>query len=85
MVIPGAKYTRTAEQITLYGENITPTMGGNKRSTISVSSPGGLFPLSVFLGIFAYSSFWSIGEVFKQRERVRKGWFPMNPKRKNEY
>ena len=33
------------------------------------------------------------GEVFKQRERVRKGWFPMrkscpkakNPKRKNEY
>ena len=31
------------------------------------------------------SSFWSIGEVFKQRERVRKGWFPMNPKRKNEY
>ena len=49
--------------------------------------------LSIFLGIFAFSSFWSIGEVFKQRERVRKGWFPMrkscpkakNPKRKNEY
>ena len=40
---------------------------------------------SIFLGIFAFSSFWSIGEVFKQRERVRKGWFPMNPKRKNEY
>ena len=38
--------------------------------------------LSVFLGIFAFSSFWSIGEVFKQRERVRKGWFPANPKRK---
>lgn len=32
--------------------------------------------LSIFLGIFAFSSFWSIGEVFKQRERVRKGWFP---------
>ena len=28
---------------------------------------------------------WGIGEVFHQRERVRKGWFPMNPKRKNEY
>ena len=41
--------------------------------------------ISIFLGIFAFSSFWSIGEVFKQRERVRKGWFPMNPKRKNEY
>jgi len=41
--------------------------------------------ISIFLGIFAFSSFWSIGEVFKQRERVRKGWFPMNPKRKGEY
>ena len=41
--------------------------------------------ISIFLGIFAFSSFWSIGEVFKQRERVRKGWFPMNPKRKENY
>ena len=41
--------------------------------------------LSIFLGIFAFSSLWGIGEVFHQRERVRKGWFPMNPKRKNEY
>lgn len=41
--------------------------------------------ISIFLGIFAFSSFWSIGEVFHQRERVRKGWFPINPKRKNEY
>jgi hypothetical protein len=38
--------------------------------------------LSIFLGIFAFSSFWSIGEVFKQRERVKKGWFPKNPKKK---
>lgn len=41
--------------------------------------------ISIFLGIFAFSAFWGIGEVFHQRERVRKGWFPMNPKRKNEY
>ena len=41
--------------------------------------------VSIFWGIFAFSSFWSIGEVFKQRERVRKGWFPKNPKRKDEY
>ncbi len=40
--------------------------------------------LSIFLGIFAFSSFWSIGEVFKQRERVRKGWFPKNPARKDD-
>lgn len=29
MVIPGAKYIRTAEKITLYGDSIIPTMGGN--------------------------------------------------------
>jgi hypothetical protein len=33
-------------------------------------------------GVTAFSSFWSIIEVFEQRERVRKGWFPENPKRK---
>lgn len=41
--------------------------------------------ISSFLGVFAFSSFWTIKEVFEQRERVKKGWFPMNPKRKNEY
>lgn len=32
--------------------------------------------LSVSCGVFAFSSFWSIGELFKQRKRVEKGWFP---------
>ena len=32
--------------------------------------------LSVALGVIAFSSFWSIGEVFEQKERVKKGWFP---------
>lgn len=38
--------------------------------------------LSACLGVTAFSSFWSIREVFQQRERVAKGWFPANPKRK---
>ena len=37
--------------------------------------------LSILLGVVAFSSFWSIGEVFAQRKRVEKGWFPANPKR----
>lgn len=37
---------------------------------------------STILGVVAFSSFWSILELFKQRERVAKGWFPKNPKRK---
>ncbi len=36
---------------------------------------------STLLGVFAFSSFWSIKELFEQRERVRKGWFPKKPKR----
>jgi hypothetical protein len=36
--------------------------------------------LSALCGIFAFSSFWSIFELFQQRKRVEKGWFP---KRKN--
>lgn len=38
--------------------------------------------LSSSFGVVAFSSFWSIKEVYEQRERVRKGWFPKNPKRK---
>ena len=37
---------------------------------------------SIILGVVAFSSFWSIGEVFQQKKRVEKGWFPANPKRK---
>ncbi|MBO4965193.1 MAG: DUF4491 family protein [Muribaculaceae bacterium] len=36
---------------------------------------------SSLLGVIAFSSFWSIKEINEQAERVRKGWFPRNPKR----
>lgn len=35
--------------------------------------------LSTIFGVVAFSSFWSILEVYQQRERVRKGWFPAGP------
>ena len=40
--------------------------------------------LAAIIGITGCSSLWSVLEIFVQRERVRKGWFPMNPKRKNK-
>ena len=40
--------------------------------------------ISILLGVFAFSSLWGIGEVFEQRKRVQKGWFPANPKRKSK-
>ncbi len=39
--------------------------------------------VSVLLGVIAFSCFWSILELFQQKKRVEKGWFPRNPKRKD--
>ena len=41
--------------------------------------------LSAIVGVFGASALWGIGELFAQKKRVQKGWFPMNPKRKNDY
>ncbi len=39
---------------------------------------------SALLGVTSFSCFWSIREIDEQVERVRKGWFPANPKRCSE-
>lgn len=36
---------------------------------------------STLLAVWGASSLWSIGELFEQRRRVEKGWFPANPRR----
>ena len=41
--------------------------------------------LSILFGVTAFSAFWGIGEVFAQHRRVKRGWFPMNPRRKKDY
>jgi hypothetical protein len=40
--------------------------------------------LAAIVGIFGFSCLWSINELIEQEERVRKGWFPANPKRSIE-
>jgi len=54
-----------------------------------LSIVGALFISNVFIsslvGVIGASLLWSIGELFSQKKRVEKGWFPMNPKRKDEY
>ncbi len=40
------------------------------------------FIASMILGVLGITFLWSIIEIFEQRQRVRKGWFPKNPKRK---
>lgn len=38
--------------------------------------------LSALLGVTGFSCLWSIHELIEQEQRVKKGWFPKNPKRK---
>lgn len=38
--------------------------------------------VSAIIGITGFSCLWSIRELFEQEERVKKGWFPRNPKKK---
>ena len=37
--------------------------------------------VSAMVGVFGASALWGIGELFAQKKRVEKGWFPKNPKR----
>ena len=39
--------------------------------------------IAAVLGIFGFSSLWSIQEILEQKERVKKGWFPKNPNKNN--
>ena len=38
--------------------------------------------LSGGLGIFGAALLWGVHELFRQRKRVERGWFPRNPKGK---
>ena len=34
--------------------------------------------------VMGFSLLWSIGELFEQKKRVEKGWFPSNPGKKDK-
>lgn len=37
---------------------------------------------STLLAVWAASSLWGIGELFEQKKRVERGWFPARPEGK---
>jgi len=37
--------------------------------------------LSALLAVLGFSLLWSIRELFEQEERVKRGWYPANPRR----
>ncbi len=40
--------------------------------------------VSAIVGVTGFSALWSILELFEQRERVNKGWFPEGPGHKKK-
>ena len=38
--------------------------------------------VSAVVGVFGASALWGIGELFQQKKRVERGWFPKKPTRK---
>ena len=46
--------------------------------SLFISSP----VISSLIAVFGISCLWSIKELFEQEDRVKKGWFPKNPKRR---
>ncbi|WP_029501918.1 DUF4491 family protein [Lachnoclostridium phytofermentans] len=38
--------------------------------------------VSAGFAVLGITNLWSIGELIHQEERVKKGWFPKNPRRK---
>ncbi|MDH8701772.1 lipopolysaccharide export LptBFGC system permease protein LptF [Dysgonomonadaceae bacterium PH5-43] len=40
--------------------------------------------ISILCGVTSFSSFWGIGEIFEQKTRVEKGWFPKRTNKKEK-
>ena len=68
-----------------YGTKCWPVFAVSGVAAVAASLFIKNFIVSTILAALAFSLFWTILELFQQKKRVEKGWFPMNPKRKNEY
>ena len=67
-----------------FGKKVWPFFLGLGLVFIALSLFSKNLILSALFGVIAFSSFWSIKEIFEQAERVKKGWFPANPQRKDQ-
>lgn len=66
-----------------FGTKLWPwfLVGGIVFITLSVFVENIVF--SSLSGVLGFSLFWSIHELFEQKRRVEKGWFPKNTKKVN--
>lgn len=71
MVIPTALYTRTADKITISGENITPTMGGNPFERYMITGLSGFITADSLVFTNSYGTYTGcsyVGKVTKMEE-----------------
>ena len=66
-----------------FGKNVWPIFLLVGLLLIALSIYINNITISSIIGITGFSSLWSIHEIFEQEERVKKGWFPHNPNKKD--
>lgn len=66
------------------GKQVWPVFAAAGIGCVVVSLFAGNVLVSVLVSVLAFSLFWSIKELFEQEERVKKGWYPANPKKLGE-
>ena len=65
-----------------FGTKIWPTFLIAGLLSLGGSVYSGHFIVSTIMGVLGFSLLWSILELFHQKKRVEKGWFPANSKRR---
>lgn len=65
-----------------FGTKIWPLFAFGGAMMILLSTIIDAVILQSIFGITGFTMWWTIIELFHQKERVKKGWFPENPRRK---
>jgi hypothetical protein len=68
-----------------FGTKVWPAFLAAGACCLALSAVAARLPVSAVLGVAGFSFLWSIHELFAQRARVQKGWFPAHPHRRRLY
>jgi hypothetical protein len=68
-----------------FGTKVWPAFLAAGAACLVLSAVVWSLPVSAVLGVAGFSFLWSIHELFAQRARVKRGWFPAHPHRKHLY
>ena len=66
-----------------FGKQVWPVFAGIGIFSLLASLLISNMIISVLIAVFGITCIWS-KELFEQEERVKKGWFPENPKKKQK-